>query len=239
MRSLSKWADRIRSVPEAPVQVAHAFAEMQSGRVRPVALECPMDILAKRGAARLPVEPLAVWRPPVDDEKIAEAAALLAVRQATGTLHRRRRDGRRRGDSRRWRKRCRRRSFRPTMRARRGQRPPLSEPHHDVGLRLLGGGGRGIGRGHATTTAPAELGLRRQAEDDPGGHRPGGVRAHRAAGGGHPRRRKRGCRRADSRGREACAEPGVAPRGDVGDEGAGGGDVCPVAAADGIRERHP
>ncbi len=81
MKSLTKWADRIRSVPETPLQVARAYAEMLSGRVRPVALECPMDILASRGEATLPVAPLPVFRPPVDLDRIAEAAKLLASAQ--------------------------------------------------------------------------------------------------------------------------------------------------------------
>ena len=79
MQSLTKWAGRITSVPEAPSLVSRAFAEMQSGRTRPVALECPMDILATRTEAELPSAKLPVYRPPVDPDRIAEAARLLAA----------------------------------------------------------------------------------------------------------------------------------------------------------------
>ena len=78
MQSLTKWASRISSVPEAPLQVSRAFAEMKSGRTRPVALECPMDILATRTEADLPATLLPVYRPPLDCERIAAAAELLA-----------------------------------------------------------------------------------------------------------------------------------------------------------------
>lgn len=81
MRSLTKWADRISSVPQAPVKVARAFAEMKSGRPRPVALECPMDVLAARNEAELPVAQLPIYRPPVDADRIADAAKLLASAQ--------------------------------------------------------------------------------------------------------------------------------------------------------------
>ena len=77
MKSLTKWADRISSVPEAPRQVATAFSQMNSGRPRPVMLECPMDVLEARGVAQLPSPRLPVYRPPVDDEQIEQAAALL------------------------------------------------------------------------------------------------------------------------------------------------------------------
>ncbi len=78
MRGLTKWAERIDSVPDAPNLVSQAFAVMQSGRPRPVALECPMDVLEDGTVANLPATILPIWQPPVDTERIALAAEYLA-----------------------------------------------------------------------------------------------------------------------------------------------------------------
>ena len=55
MRLLTKYADRIRAPHEAPLKVHEAFRQLRSGRPRPVALECALDVLARRA----PVAPLA------------------------------------------------------------------------------------------------------------------------------------------------------------------------------------
>ncbi len=47
MRGLTKWADRIRAPHEAPAKVTEAFRTMQSGRRRPVALECAIDVWSR------------------------------------------------------------------------------------------------------------------------------------------------------------------------------------------------
>jgi len=57
LRTLTKWAGRIDTPTDAPRQVAAAFATMNSGRVRPVALEMPMDIMGAE-ADICPVAPL-------------------------------------------------------------------------------------------------------------------------------------------------------------------------------------
>lgn len=46
-RGLSKWASRINHPAEVPGIVRQAFAQMTSGRPRPVYLEVPMDVLAQ------------------------------------------------------------------------------------------------------------------------------------------------------------------------------------------------
>jgi len=48
LRSLTKWAGRIDHAAETPAYMATAFKHLTSGRVRPVALEVPMDILAEK-----------------------------------------------------------------------------------------------------------------------------------------------------------------------------------------------
>ena len=48
LRTLTKWADRINHAAETPADMAIAFKHLTSGRIRPVALEVPMDILAEK-----------------------------------------------------------------------------------------------------------------------------------------------------------------------------------------------
>lgn len=65
LRTLTKWAARINYPDEAALLVDEAFRNMFYGRVQPVALEIPMDVLAQTGMARklpevesqLPLEP--------------------------------------------------------------------------------------------------------------------------------------------------------------------------------------
>jgi acetolactate synthase-1/2/3 large subunit len=77
LRTLTKWADRVERPADAPGLVAQAFRQLASGRVRPVGLELPPDMLAKQEevelVAPLPAEPPA----PLDEDAIAVAAAAL------------------------------------------------------------------------------------------------------------------------------------------------------------------
>jgi acetolactate synthase I/II/III large subunit len=78
LRSLTRWAERISRPEDAPAIVNQAFARLGSGRRGPVALEMPMDIMALQAdvvaldAARM------FAPPPVDPDRIAAAAELLA-----------------------------------------------------------------------------------------------------------------------------------------------------------------
>jgi acetolactate synthase-1/2/3 large subunit len=76
MQRLTKWAARIEAPQEAGHLVAEAFAQMSSGRPRPVALEMPMDVMAREawvgGVAPRPVE-----SPEPDPEALGRAAELL------------------------------------------------------------------------------------------------------------------------------------------------------------------
>lgn len=80
LKLLTKWADRIHDPYEAPQKVAHAFSEMRTGRPRPVALECALDVFPRSGDATIPpVQPTRTI--PVDDEKLRAAAKLLGKAQ--------------------------------------------------------------------------------------------------------------------------------------------------------------
>ena len=77
IRHLTKWAGRINHPSETPEVMNRAFSELRSGRVRPVEIEMPMDVMgavapvrAARPAA--PPEP-----PPVDADRVRKAARLL------------------------------------------------------------------------------------------------------------------------------------------------------------------
>lgn len=77
LRSLTKWAERINHPAEAPQRVAEAFQQLRSGRPRPVGLEAPMDVLAKREAVTPLTEPLPITEPVADPALLEEAAKLL------------------------------------------------------------------------------------------------------------------------------------------------------------------
>lgn len=79
LRGLTKWAERINAPGEAPGLVEEAFRQMRSGRPRPVALECPLDIWPQRGAVDLPTEPAAAQVLPIDEEAVEAAAKLIGT----------------------------------------------------------------------------------------------------------------------------------------------------------------
>jgi len=77
LRSLLKWAERIEHPTQAPMLVARAFQEMQSGRPSPVALEMPLDQFSA-SAEVTPQDPLPLFAPPTPDpEQIATMTKLL------------------------------------------------------------------------------------------------------------------------------------------------------------------
>ena len=53
LRSLTKWAQRVRHPAEAPLLVNEAIRNLANGRVQPVALEIPSDVLGKKLSADL------------------------------------------------------------------------------------------------------------------------------------------------------------------------------------------
>ncbi len=81
MRGLTKWSARMDHPAQAPDLVREAFRQLQTGPVRPVGLEMPMDMLALESEVRLtaPLEAHAVVPP--DLTRIEEAADVLAGAQ--------------------------------------------------------------------------------------------------------------------------------------------------------------
>jgi acetolactate synthase-1/2/3 large subunit len=78
MRSLTKWAGHIAAPQEASFEVNTAFNQMRSGRPRPTALECPIDVWHRKGPVTIaPASP--PHSTPVDVDAIRKAARLLGA----------------------------------------------------------------------------------------------------------------------------------------------------------------
>ncbi len=78
LERLAKWAARIRAPHEAPHLMDEAFRHMISGRPRPVALECPLDVWGKQSVMELP-GPAKPHHAPVDSDAVEAAAKLLGA----------------------------------------------------------------------------------------------------------------------------------------------------------------
>ena len=78
MRSLTKWAQRITAPDEAADLVDEAFRQLRSGRPRPVALECAIDVWPRVADVRRNGEARGVELP-IDDDAIEAAAKLLCA----------------------------------------------------------------------------------------------------------------------------------------------------------------
>lgn len=81
MRGLTKWADRITAPAEAPGLMNEAFRRLLSGRQRPVALECAMDIWGRKAPVVLPGTAATADPCPIDEEGVERAAKLLGNAQ--------------------------------------------------------------------------------------------------------------------------------------------------------------
>jgi acetolactate synthase I/II/III large subunit len=77
LRHFTKHAARIRHPGEAAERVAEALAIALSGRQRPVALECAIDVWGRVGEVRIP-DPRLLVTPPLDEDALARAAEILA-----------------------------------------------------------------------------------------------------------------------------------------------------------------
>jgi acetolactate synthase-1/2/3 large subunit len=79
LRTLTKSAERVERPEAAPGLVAQAFAQLHSGRPRPVALEVPPDVLGAK--AEVTLHPPLAPEPPaaLDEDAIAQAAQMLAA----------------------------------------------------------------------------------------------------------------------------------------------------------------
>ena len=79
LASVTKWQGRMNSVADVPGVVDEAFRQMLSGRRRPVAIELPPDIAARREPrAALAVASGADPAPEADADAVSKAAELLA-----------------------------------------------------------------------------------------------------------------------------------------------------------------
>jgi len=77
MRHMTKHAARIRSASEAPALVNEAIAVAISGRPRPVALECAIDVWGRADEVTIPERTAPVPARPVDAAAMAAAAKIL------------------------------------------------------------------------------------------------------------------------------------------------------------------
>ncbi|MGE0851582.1 MAG: thiamine pyrophosphate-dependent enzyme [Hyphomicrobiaceae bacterium] len=77
MQRLTKWSARIRAPHEAAALTDEALRQMVSGRPRPAALECPLDVWGKSANVKLPAVPEPLPAPEPDDDAIEAAARML------------------------------------------------------------------------------------------------------------------------------------------------------------------
>ncbi len=77
LRSLTKWSARIDHTEETPATMAQAINNLTSGRIQPVALEVPMDVLGQVGNVdtRFPKIPSAQYAP--EEKPIQKAVNLI------------------------------------------------------------------------------------------------------------------------------------------------------------------
>jgi acetolactate synthase I/II/III large subunit len=76
MASVSKWQCLASEPAQIPAAIHEAFRQMGTGRARPVEIEIPPDVLAKKGEVRL-AEPEPFSRGTAGDPDLIEAAARL------------------------------------------------------------------------------------------------------------------------------------------------------------------
>jgi acetolactate synthase I/II/III large subunit len=82
LRGLTKWAERIDHPTAVPRLFATAMQELTSGRIQPVALECPWDTLSSQALVDFE-EPAPPMRPPSPDPAaVAQAANIIAAARA-------------------------------------------------------------------------------------------------------------------------------------------------------------
>ncbi len=78
LRTLTKWAARINHSAEVPSIMSEAFRQLRSGRIQPVAIEVPGDVLGSSGAIGIDHQesPIATFYP--DPDKVKKAARLVS-----------------------------------------------------------------------------------------------------------------------------------------------------------------
>jgi len=78
IRHLTKWAERINHPAQTPGIMGQAFAELRSGRPRPVEVEMPMDVMGAEAEVAPARKAVAAEPPPLDPDQIKAAADTLA-----------------------------------------------------------------------------------------------------------------------------------------------------------------
>ena len=79
MQRLTKWSARIRAPHEAAALTDEALRQMVSGRPRPAALECPLDVWGKSANVKLPAVPEPLPAPEPDEDAIGDGIAFAGV----------------------------------------------------------------------------------------------------------------------------------------------------------------
>jgi acetolactate synthase-1/2/3 large subunit len=82
LKGLTKWAARINHPSETGKLVNEAFRQLADGRPRPVALEMPLDVMARDYAVTLPNPEPAPAAPEPDPDLVAAAAKALSAAKA-------------------------------------------------------------------------------------------------------------------------------------------------------------
>jgi len=82
LKGLTKWAARISHPSETGKLVNEAFRQLADGRPRPVALEMPLDVMARDYAVTLPRPEPALAAPEPDPDLVAAAAKTLLAAKA-------------------------------------------------------------------------------------------------------------------------------------------------------------
>jgi acetolactate synthase-1/2/3 large subunit len=82
LKGLTKWAARINHPSETGQLVNEAFHQLAEGRPRPVALEMPLDVMARDYAVTLPPPEPALRPPEPDPDLVAAAGKALAEAKA-------------------------------------------------------------------------------------------------------------------------------------------------------------
>lgn len=77
IRHITKWAERIEHPTYTPVLIDEAMRQLHTGRPRPVEIEMAMDLMGTEAEVTLPTPPEAYEKPPVDMERLEEAAKIL------------------------------------------------------------------------------------------------------------------------------------------------------------------
>jgi acetolactate synthase I/II/III large subunit len=82
LRGLTKWAERIDHPTAVPRLFATAMQELTSGRIQPVALECPWDTLSSQALVDFDVPAVTTAPSSPDPAAVAQAAQILAASRA-------------------------------------------------------------------------------------------------------------------------------------------------------------